>query len=277
MRMFTKGLLITVLACLLAIMTACGQNESSSTSNAEGDSEKKEKLIVGTDAAFAPFEYMDKGEIVGFDIDFLDAVMKEAGYEWEAKNIGWDPLFEAVRQGKEVDMAISGITINEDREKTFDFSNPYFESTHMVMFKEGTDIQTAKDIEGLTVGVQNGTTGQAAAEKIMGDKSSSIKKFENNVVAIMALKNNDVEAVVTDNTVVNEYVKNNPDDNFQTIEDPENFESEFYGLMFPKDSELKAEFDAAIKEVIESGEYAKIYEEWFGKEPNTDTLLEQAK
>jgi glutamine transport system substrate-binding protein len=277
MKMFTKGLLITVLACLLAIMTACGQNESSSTSNSEGDSEKKEKLIVGTDAAFAPFEYMDKGEIVGFDMDFLDAVMKEAGYEWEPKNIGWDPLFEAVRQGKEVDMAISGITINEDREKTFDFSNPYFESTHMVMFKEGTDIQTAKDIEGLTVGVQNGTTGQAAAEKIMGDKSSSIKKFENNVVAIMALKNNDVEAVVTDNTVVNEYVKNNPDDNFQTIEDPENFESEFYGLMFPKDSELKAEFDEAIKKVIESGEYSEIYEEWFGKEPNTDTLLEQAK
>ncbi|MFP3339809.1 transporter substrate-binding domain-containing protein, partial [Micrococcus sp. SIMBA_131] len=87
-------------------------NESSSTSNSEGESEKKEKLIVGTDAAFAPFEYMDKGEIVGFDMDFLDAVMKEAGYEWEPKNIGWDPLFEAVRQGKEVDMAISGITIN---------------------------------------------------------------------------------------------------------------------------------------------------------------------
>ena len=147
----------------------------------------------------------------------------------------------------------------------------------MIMFGEGVDIKSAQDLKGLKIGVQNGTTGQAAAEKIVGQNSSDISKYENNVVAITALKQGQVDAVVTDNTVVNEYVKNNPDDNFNTVEDPENFESEFYGLMFPKDSELKSEFDKAVKEVIENGTYAEIYKEWFGTEPNTDALLEQAE
>ncbi|MGM0752147.1 MAG: basic amino acid ABC transporter substrate-binding protein [Bacillota bacterium] len=271
MKKKVRGLFLVFMIGMAGIMTACGSEEASSSED------KKEKLVVGTDAAFAPFEYMDKGEIVGFDIDFLEAVMKEAGYEYEVKNIGWDPLFAAVQGGKEVDMGISGITINDDRKETFDFSNPYFESTHMIMFGEGVDIKSADDLKGLKIGVQNGTTGQAAAEKIVGQNSPDISKYENNVVAITALKQGQVDAVVTDNTVVNEYVKNNPDDNFNTVEDPENFESEFYGLMFPKDSELKADFDKAVKEVIENGTYAEIYKEWFGTEPNTDALLEQAE
>ncbi|BCB02253.1 basic amino acid ABC transporter substrate-binding protein [Bacillus sp. KH172YL63] len=266
-----KGLLLVVMIGMAGVLGACGSDEAS------GDGDKAKKLVVGTDAAFAPFEYMNKGEVVGFDIDFLDAVMEEAGYEYDVKNIGWDPLFAAVQGGKEVDMGISGITINDERKQTYDFSNPYFESTHMIMFGEDVDIKSANDLKGLKIGVQNGTTGQEAAEKIVGKNSSAISKYENNVVAITALKQGQVDAVVTDNTVVNEYVKNNPQDNFNTLEDPENFESEFYGLMFPKDSDLKAEFDKAIKAVIESGKYAEIYKEWFGKDPNTDTLLEQAE
>ncbi|WP_335872464.1 basic amino acid ABC transporter substrate-binding protein [Bacillus sp. 2205SS5-2] len=273
-KSWKKRILAFMTISALALLTACG---SETSGDGDGDGDGKKTLKVGTDAAFAPFEYMDKGEIVGFDVDFLDAVMKEAGYEYELKNIGWDPLFAAVQAGNEVDLAVSGITINDKRKQTYDFSRPYFESTHMIMFNEGVKIESAQDLKGLKVGVQNGTTGQAAAEKILGENSSDIMKYENNVVAIMALDQGDVDAVVTDNTVVNEYVKNNPNKSFLTIEDPENFESEFYGLMFPKGSDIEEEISAAIKEVIESGKYAEIYEEWFGADPNTGILLEQGE
>jgi len=268
MKKFSIFALITV---LLVALAGCGQS-SEKTSSTGG--EEKKKLVVGTDAAFAPFEYMDKGKIVGFDVDLLDAVMKEAGFEYELKNIGWDPLFAAV-QGEQIDLAVSGITINDDRKKTYDFSAPYFESTHMILAKEDDPIENALDLKGKVIGVQNGTTGQAAAEKIVGANSQNIKKFENTAVAIMELINGGVEVVVTDNVVASEYIKNNPDQKLKAISDSENFESEFYGMMFPKGSELKPAIDEAIKKVIESGKYAEIYEKWFGTQPNVDALLKQ--
>ncbi|MBA2874404.1 basic amino acid ABC transporter substrate-binding protein [Thermaerobacillus caldiproteolyticus] len=269
--MIKKGVIVAVFFSLFMALAGCGK--SAEPTSSAGDAKKK--VIVGTDASFAPFEYMDKGKIVGFDVDLLDAVMKEAGLDYDLKNIGWDPLFAAVQQGKEVNLAISGITINDDRKQTYDFSVPYFESTHMILVKEDSPIKNALDLKGKVVGVQNGTTGQAAVEKLLGKENKNIKKFENTVVAIMDLLNGGVEAVVTDNAVANEYVKNNPDKKLKTIEDPTNFESEFYGLMFPKGSELKPKIDEAIKKVIDSGKYAEIYKKWFGHEPNVDNLTKQ--
>ncbi|WP_134702651.1 basic amino acid ABC transporter substrate-binding protein [Ammoniphilus sp. YIM 78166] len=254
--------------CALALtITACGGGSQP----AETGAQPAKKIIVGTNAAFAPFEFMDKGQIVGFDIDLLAEVMKEAGLEHEVKNMGWDPMLAAV-QGKEVDMAIAAVTINEKRKETYDFSSPYFESTHMILVPEGSTIANANDLLDKKIGVQNGTTGQAAVEGLIGAENPNIKKFEDNVVAIMELLNGGVEAVVTDNTVVNEYLKNNPNQKVKGIEDTQVFESEFYGMLFPKDSELRAQMDAGLQKVIESGKYTEIYKKWFGVEPNVEAL-----
>jgi glutamine transport system substrate-binding protein len=271
--MIKKGAIIAVVIALLTALAACGKSAAPSSSSSAGGGEAKKKVIVGTDAAFAPFEYMDKGKIVGFDVDLLDAVMKEAGIDYELKNIGWDPLFAAL-QSKEIDMAISGITINDKRKQTYDFSVPYFEATQMIMVKENSPIKNALDLKGKVIGVQNATTGQEAVEKLLG-KSDNIKKFETTVVAIMELLNGGVDAVVTDNAVANEYVKNNPDKKIKTIADPKHFESEFYGLMFPKGSDLKPKVDEALKKLMKNGKYAEIYKKWFGTEPKVDNLLKQ--
>ncbi|ADU95891.1 basic amino acid ABC transporter substrate-binding protein [Geobacillus sp. Y412MC52] len=266
-----KGLFVAVVAALLMALAACGgkSTETSSSSGGDGGATKK-KVVVGTDAAFAPFEYMQKGKIVGFDVDLLDAVMKAAGLDYELKNIGWDPLFASL-QSKEVDMGISGITITDERKQSYDFSDPYFEATQVILVKQGSPVKNALDLKGKTIGVQNATTGQEAAEKLFG-KGPHIKKFETTVVAIMELLNGGVDAVITDNAVANEYVKNNPNKKLQVIEDPKNFASEYYGMIFPKNSELKAKVDEALKNVINSGKYTEIYKKWFGKEPKLDRL-----
>lgn len=292
MKQGMKALFIFMLIALISVISACGTAEESAPAdeasnggqaseqpeaNTEGDAKEepeKKVLKVATDAAYAPFEYLDKGKIVGVDIDWLAAIMEEAGYEYEVENTGWDPLFAAV-QGENVDLAISAITINDDRKETYDFSVPYFESTNMILVPKDSNIKSAQDLKGKVVAVQNGTTGQEAVEKILGENHENIKKFENNTIAITELLNGGADAVVADNTVVQEFVKNNPDKNLKTVADPENFDSEFYGLMFPKGSELKPEFDAAIKAIIENGTYAKIYKKWLGEEPNTEALLKQ--
>ncbi|MCP8615445.1 basic amino acid ABC transporter substrate-binding protein [Salirhabdus salicampi] len=269
-----KKSFLLIFASLILVLAACGTSENGENDGQGSDGgDEKEKLRVVTDAAYAPFEYMDKGEIVGFDVDFITAVLEEAGYEFTIENVGWDPLFVEIKD-EHADFAISAITINDDRKETYDFSVPYFESRNMILVPTDSDIESGDDLKGKKVAVQNGTTGQEVVEEILGTNNKNISKFENNNLAIQELLAGGADAVVADNTVVLEYVKNNPDKDLKTVEDP-NFESEFYGLMFPKGSELQEDINEAVKTVIENGTYAEIFEEWFGKAPNVDALIDQ--
>ena len=262
----------TYFILVLLILAGCGKGDTDVT----GSSSEEKVVNIGAISNFAPFEYLDKGEHVGFDIDFIKAVAEEAGYKSEIKEYAWDALFVAT-QTKEVDVAISAIGVNEDRKQTFDFSDPYFKSTHLIVVKDGSDIANATELIGKKIGALNGSSGQKATEKIVGKNSSSITKYETTTDAFIALEHNDVEAVVTDDVAAVEYVKNNPKSSVKTIEDKESFDSEYYALMFPKGSEIKADFDAAVKEVLESGKYTEIYKKWFGKDPDINGILAAPK
>jgi glutamine transport system substrate-binding protein len=265
-----RFLAIVLMTITALIVSACGTSKSSETSGTGSDGQKKELKVV-TDAAYAPFEYMEGDKIVGFDIDFLKAVAKEAGYELKIENVGWDPIFVEIKS-KRADLAVSSITINDDRKQTYDFSLPYFLSTNKILVREDSDIKSAADLKGKVVAVQNGTTGQEAMDKLLGKNSKDIKKFDNNNLAIMEMLSGGADAVVADNGVVEVYAKNNPKEQLKVIEDSGSFEAEFYGLLFPKGTELKADFDKAIKKVFENGTYEKIYQEWFGQKPNMEKL-----
>lgn len=265
-RKLQQMTLFLLAICFIIFTAACGKENSESTN---APSEKV--LLVGTDAVTPPFVYMDKGKIVGFDVDLISAILDEAGYKYKVDNVGWDPLFALVENG-EVDIGITSITITDDRKQTYDFADPYFESKLMILAKEGTDIKNALNLKGKKVGVQNATTGQIALEKIVGENNPNILKYETLGVAFMALKNGDVEAVITDNTVANEYVKNNPNDKFVAISDDANFEPEYYGILFKKGNSMSGEINKALKTVIDNGTYTKIYEKWFGASPDLEII-----
>jgi polar amino acid transport system substrate-binding protein len=264
-----------LMVSLLLVLSACGTSKSTSTSGTSGGEAEKKTLRVVTDAAYAPFEYQDKGEVVGFDIDFINAVAKEAGYKIKIEHVGWDPIFVELDK-KIADIGLSAITINDERKQTYDFSVPYFLSTNKILVPKDSDIKSAADLKNnKIIAVQNATTGQEAVEGLLGKNSDKIKKFENNNLAILELKSGGADAVVADNTVIEEYVKNNPKDNFVVIEDSAAFAQEFYGLMFPKGSKIKADFDKAVKEVIDNGTYTEVYKKWFKVEPDTQILKDQ--
>jgi glutamine transport system substrate-binding protein len=267
-----KLLTTLMVMALMFILSACGSSETSGNGS-DSDKEKKTLRVV-TDAAYAPFEYQDKGKIVGFDIDLVNAVAKEAGYKIDVAHTGWDPIFVELEK-KIADIGISSITINDERKKTYDFSLPYFLSTNKIMVPEGSNIKSAEDLKDKTVAVQNATTGQEAVEGLLGKNSSQIKKFENNNLAILELKAGGADAVVADNTVIEEYAKNNPNDKFVIIEDKGAFDQEFYGMMFTKGSKIKADFDKALNEVLDNGTYAEIYNKWFKIDPDIQILKDQ--
>ena len=262
-------LMLVLLLSITISLSACGtdgkKNEAKDTTKT---------LRVVTAAEYAPFEYMDKGEVVGFDVDLVKAVAKKAGYKVNIEHVGWEPIFVEIKE-KRADFTASAITINDDRKESYDFASPYFLSTNMIMVKKGSDIKTGADLKDKKIAVQNGTTGQEAVEKLLGANHPNIKKFENIPLGIMELKNGGVDAVVADNTVVEEYVKNNPNDNLVVIEDESAFEVEFYGFLFPKGSKMTAEIDVALKTVLENGTYSKLYKKWFGVEPDLEKLKAQ--
>ena len=258
--------LLLVFTCAF-LLAACGTSKTSGSGEKTGEkSPEKKTLRVVTDAAYAPFEYQDKGEVVGFDVDFIKAVAKEAGYNVKVEHVGWDPVFVEIK-GKTADIGISSITITDERKQTYDFSIPYFLSKNEILVPQNSTISSAQDLKGKKIAVQNGTTGQEVVETLFGKNNKNLKKFENNNLAILELKGGGVDAVVADNSVVETYVKNNSKDNFKFIKDDSTFTNEFYGLMLPKGSPLKSELDAAIKKVVENGTYEKIYEKWFQVKP----------
>ncbi|WP_430090284.1 basic amino acid ABC transporter substrate-binding protein [Paenibacillus cisolokensis] len=270
--------LFLISAILTLSIVGCGSSSNGGGEGAQGGASKGGQVIkFATDANYAPMEYMDKDKIVGFDIDFLAAVMEEAGLPYEVSNTGWDTMLASVKQGTEYQAGISSVSITEDRKASYDYTIPYFESTNMIMVKEGSDIQSALDLEGKKIAVQGGTTADIIVSELFGQNNPNISRFDSNTVALMELDKGGADAVVADNAIVGEYIKNNPTKHFIGITDVENFGSEFYAILLPKGSELKAKLDPAIKTVIENGKYAEIYEKWFGETPDITVLQEAAE
>lgn len=266
-----KSLFMFIMIAIITVIAACGSKEEESASG-EGGTDKT--LRVVTDAAYSPFEFQKEGKLVGFDVDIVNAVAKEAGFKVNIEHVGWDPLFVEIKN-KRAAFGMSAISINDERKKTYDFSVPYFLSTNKILVPEGSDIKSAQDLKGKEIAVQAGTTGQFAVEKVVGKNNKDIKKFETTVLAIMDMKKGGADAVVADNGVVEEYAKNNPKDKFVVVKDPNAFDNEYYGLMFPKDSKDRATVDKALNEIIENGTYTEIYKKWFGIDPDLETLKAQ--
>lgn len=256
-----KKSLLKVIAPLAAasmLLAACGSD------NSTGSDGEITKLVAGTEATFAPFEYMDKsGKIIGIDSEILDAIAEETGVDIEMKNVGWDPLFSQV-QNNEIQLGASGITINDKRKETYDFTEPYYEATQVIVVKEGSDVKSLADLEGKKVSVQINTTGHEAAKKAFGETSTNISAFENLPVALLEVINNSTAGAIGDNAVVYEYLKNNPDSGLTVIED-DAFDKEYYGLMVKKgNKEVLDILNEGLDAIKENGKLNEIVEKYTG-------------
>jgi glutamine transport system substrate-binding protein len=273
-----KWLTIFIAVVFVTSLVGCGKAKVTTGGAADSTGAAADKVYkFATDASYAPMESMDKDKLVGLDIEFLAEVMKEAGLKYEINNTGWDPMLTSVSQGTEYEAGISSISITDKRKLSYDFSIPYFESMNMILVKEGSSIKSALDLKDKKVAVQLSTTADTLMTGIMGINNSKLRRFDSNAIALLELDKGGVDAVVADLAVVVDYIKNNPDKKYISIEDKVNFTPEYYGIMYPKGSDLKAKLDPAIKKVVENSKYKEMYKKWIGKDADTTKLLEQIK
>lgn len=218
--------------------------------------EEKKVLYVGTNAEFPPFEYLEKNEIVGFDIDFINALGKELGREIVMKDMSFDGLLPAL-QSRKVDIVIAGMTATEERKKSVNFSEPYYSANQVIVLKEdNTDIKDFDDLKDKKIGVMLGFTG----DLVVTEMGLSSEKFNAAYAGIMALQNNKLDAVVLDSETATNYIKNNK--GLKLAEGKG--ESEDYAIAIRKeDKQLLEEINRAIVTLKSNGEFDKILKKYF--------------
>lgn len=218
-------------------------------------------LKVGSDVAYPPFESAnDKTkEYEGFDMDFIRAIGKYLGYEKvEIVNTAWDGLIPALINGN-FDCIISAMTITEERAKSVDFSDPYFEAGQAVVVrKNDTAVKKKEDLKGKVVSVQLGTTGDFAATDLKGLKR--VARFNTSPEALQEVLNGAADAAVVDDLVALEFVSKNPEKAKVAVK---KFTVEFYGIAIKKGNKLTADLNKAIAALKKDGTYDKIYKKWF--------------
>ncbi|HUG23918.1 basic amino acid ABC transporter substrate-binding protein [Piscinibacter sp.] len=265
----TAGLLIAGL-----VLSACGKQEPPATTAAAPEASAPaaapapaRTYVVGTDAAYAPFESENEtGTIVGFDIDVVKAAADKAGIEVKFVNTPWEGIFNTLQQGDR-DFLVSAITITEERKQSMDFTDPYFDARQLIAVKQNSKVAKFDDLKKLKVGVQTGTTGDEVVSKLQGKNSTNIKRFESTPLALKELEAGGVDAVVADNGVISNYVANNPGAKFKSVTD-EAFQPEQYGLAVKKgNTELLNTLNKALAEIKADGTYDRIYTQYFGAPP----------
>lgn len=230
------------------------------------------ELIMGTNAAFPPFEFVTSngivGEFDGIDIAIADKIAKSMDKTLKVEDMEFEGLTAAVQMGK-VDMAVAGMTVTEDRKKNVDFSDTYYVAAqNMVVAKDNTTITKAEDLKNAKkVGVVQGYTGDSIVTDTLGLSEDQILRVGRGIDAVEELKNGKLDAVVIDSATGNALAAKN---DLKVVEDPEVFEKEEYAIAVQKgNTELLEKINAVIAEMKANGEIDALAEKY-----NSDTAVE---
>jgi polar amino acid transport system substrate-binding protein len=250
------------------VVAGCGGGGSSSSKTGEESSGASggEKLTVGSDIPYPPFEQGKKGSYTGFDVELMEAIGKKIGREPEFIDSSFETIFRDVAQGK-FEAVMSAATITPEREKVVSFSLPYYLSEQAILVQEGSSITGLSDLKGKTVAAQQGTTGlELGKEKA---EASELRPYPEGPDAVNALKAGTVEAVIIDAPVAANAVEE-----LGGIEIAEKVPTEeTYGIAVAQEStELLEQINEGLTKTIEDGSYAKVYEKWFHEAPPMEGL-----
>ena len=241
--------------------------ESAGTQTAAFTTVEEGKLHMSTDAAFPPYEMTtDDGGFEGIDVEVAQAIAEKLGLELVVDDMGFDAALTAVQTGQS-DIAMAGITVTPEREEVMDFSDSYATGVQVVIVKEDSPIQTVDDLANADmIGCQAATTGYIYCSDTPengGYGEDHVTAYENGALAVMALVNGQVDAVVIDNEPAKSFVEQNEG---LKILDTE-FAVEDYAIGFAKgNTALRDAVNAALSELIADGTVQSIVDKYITAE-----------
>ena len=225
---------------------------------------QNKELVVGSSATYRPFAYeTPTKEIVGYDIDIIRAVAQKAGLQIKIVNTPWTGIFAALNNG-DVDLVISGVTINDKRKQSYDFTAPYFEARQLIAVNKDSTVKNLKDLSGKKVAVVTGSTADDIASREFGKTNPDIRRFESTPVIISELANGGVDAAIGDNGVI--AFRTQEHKQLKTVSDA-SFPKEYFGIVVKQGNKaLLDKLNKGLATVKTDGSYAQIYKKWFQTE-----------
>ncbi len=277
MKKLSKVVALSLTAALAAsVLGACGSSdkktetaaaesaaETEAAQAAEGVSLEDNTLVAGTNAEFPPFEYVAGQGVIdefdGIDMAIIKQIADDNGWNVKINNMEFDSLSVALKNGQ-INCAIAGMTITDERKEEITFSDPYYTATQVMIVPEDSTIASAKDMEGKKISVIQGYTGETVVQEL-GYQYDSFKKGAD---AVLELVNGKCDVLVIDSATAEQYVKENK--GLKIVEDPEAFANEQYGIAVQKgDDALLNAINASLKKMQEDGTMDKIIAEYMDK------------
>ena len=258
---------------LAASLIACGGSQSNEAANTNASTAAGTTYKIATDVAFAPFEYQAaSGEYEGIDIELLDAIAKDQGFEYELDPVGFDAALQNVQSGQ-ADGVIAGMSITEERREKFDFSDPYYDSTVCCATLADSEINKLEDLNGKNVAVKDGTESQKWAESIKDKYGFTTTTFTDSATMYQEVGGNSV-ACFEDTPVmaysISQYkaTEGKEGKNFKIIGEvsPDDAFASQYGFAVQKgkNTELLKKFNDGLANIKKSGKYEEIVKQYLG-------------
>lgn len=281
-----KKILALLLALVMAtcLLTACGEGDATTGSSSatgsqpaqggEGTSDGDKKVLtMGTNAAFAPYEYVDEnGKYVGIDVEIAQAIADKLGMTLEIEDMEFDSIVTSVKTGA-VDFGMAGMTVTENRKKEVDFTNTYATGKQVVIVIEGGKVNSLDGLAEAKIGVQRGTTGDVYATGDYGmneDKvteNGKVVRYDNGNQAVLALISGAVDAVIIDNEPAKSLVAANDGKGLSILETEYVYEE--YAICVNKDNaELLSKINTAIDALMLDGTIDGIIEKYIPSQPS---------
>ncbi|MFP4591738.1 glutamine ABC transporter substrate-binding protein GlnH [uncultured Ralstonia sp.] len=227
-----------------------------------GQAARAETLLVACDTAFVPFEFKQGDQYVGFDIDLWKEVAKDAKLDYKLQPMDFNGILPAL-QTRNVDVALAGITIKDERKKIVDFSDGYYDSGFLLMVPAASTIKSADDLKGKSLAIKTGTSAADYAKAHFA--GTELRQFPNIDNAYLELATGRVDAAMHDTPNVLYYINTVGKGRVKAV--GQQMMAHQYGIAFPKGSPLVAKVNAALAKIKADGRYAAIYKKWFGTEP----------
>ena len=267
MKHLKKSWLLLVVALVIMALAACSSDDSDTGANKSTDDTpaiNDGKIVkIGTDTSYVPFEYLDQatGEYTGFDIEIIQAISEEAGFEYELSPMDFSGIIPAL-QTNNLDVGIAAMTITDERKEVVDFTDGYYDAGLYVLVRaDETEIKSVDDLAGKKIATKQGTVGYDYSIAIEG--IGTVTPFPNIDQAYMELEKGSADAVIFDSPNIAYYAATTGAGKVKVAGDI--LEGKPFGIAFPKGSELRDVFNDSLKTLKDNGKYDEIYKKWFGE------------
>ena len=230
----------------------------SSTETEETEETSSTTYIIATDTTFAPFEFTnDDNEFVGIDVDLLAGAMEIAGLSYELQSLGFDAAVAALESGQ-ADGVIAGMSITEEREEKYDFSDPYYDSYVCAAAADGGEITSLEDCAGLTVAAKTGTQSASWAESIADEYGFEISYFDQSDLMYQDVTTGNSACCFEDYPIMSYGVAQGNGLTIIATEEEEYATPYGFAVLKGENQELLEGFNEGLAEMQESGEYDEI-------------------